>query len=235
MFQLEAALQAWSQRFAHTEAMRGADVEELEQHVRDSLTALTSHGLSEEEAFLIATRRVGPTESITQEFGKVNGGHIWGHRLFWMLAGFLFFYVCQLTISSVALLSQALTAFGGGSGAMIGYVSIGVTACCWLVLAIGLTRCSGIRQNPTASGGESSRRSGLVVGVGMAFVIVVAAMVKFGSQMAIASAVPSAEFHQSMLISAWAKEIFALLIPIAFLFVMLVIRVKMRELTAIER
>src|SRR4051812_32593541 len=91
MFQLEHELQEWTNHFCQMEAMRSSDIEELEQHVRDSIAVLTTKGLSEEEAFLIATHRVGQSGQVGREFGKVNGGHVWRQRVFWMIAGVLFF------------------------------------------------------------------------------------------------------------------------------------------------
>ena len=69
MFDVEQQLEDWRTRFTRTEAMRGNDIEELEQHVRDSITTLMSKGLNAEEAFLIATRRVGFPAALDREFG----------------------------------------------------------------------------------------------------------------------------------------------------------------------
>jgi len=44
----------------------------MEVHVRDSILRLQSQGLSAEESFLIAVRRVGSVEKLEPEFGKAN-------------------------------------------------------------------------------------------------------------------------------------------------------------------
>jgi len=81
MFELDHAIEDWKQRFAQLDSVRGPDVEELEQHVRDSVVELTSKGLTEEEAFLIATRRVGAPSAVAREFEKVQPGYAWARRV----------------------------------------------------------------------------------------------------------------------------------------------------------
>jgi hypothetical protein len=81
MFELDHAIEDWKHRFAQLDSVRGPDVEELEQHVRDSVVALTSKGLTEEEAFLIATRRVGAPSEVGREYEKVQPGYAWARRV----------------------------------------------------------------------------------------------------------------------------------------------------------
>ncbi len=95
MFELEYELQEWKKCIEQMETTHIHDAEELEQHLRDSISDLKGIGLSEYESFLIATHRVGEPDTIGREFGKVNGGHVWGQRMFWMLSGFLFFEIFQ--------------------------------------------------------------------------------------------------------------------------------------------
>ena len=96
MFDLEHELREWAKRFGRLEVMCNTDVEELEQHVRDSIVRLTSKGLTEEEAFLIASRRVGEPIAVGQEFGKVNGGYAWARRVFSMPAGLVVFMIANI-------------------------------------------------------------------------------------------------------------------------------------------
>ncbi len=44
-------------------------------------------GLSTEEAFIVASRRIGTDNKLEKEFGKVNGGAVWVDRILWMLIG----------------------------------------------------------------------------------------------------------------------------------------------------
>lgn len=53
------------------------DVEELEAHLIDEIEGLRERGLSESEAFIIATRRIGETHSLSREYFKVNVNRLW--------------------------------------------------------------------------------------------------------------------------------------------------------------
>lgn len=228
MFELESALRDWTARFDRTEAMRRSDIEELEQHVRDSLAVLTASGLSEEEAFLIATHRVGPAVKIEREFHKANGSHVWGRRMLWMLSGYLLFTVSQLTISAIATFSQAIIAFVGGSGTTIGYAAIAVTAFCWLALAVWICRYSGMQYREHASDGDASKSRSLLIPIGLAALIVATTLLKFGSQVVVVRLTPTEAFAQSISIYAYANALFALLLPIVCVVSMLIIRARMR-------
>ncbi len=71
-FDLNIALRRWLENLAQSPQFRPADLAELESHVLDSVNQLQTQGLSSEESFLIATRRVGPAEKLEPEFAKVN-------------------------------------------------------------------------------------------------------------------------------------------------------------------
>lgn len=86
-FDLNHAIQSWRQYLSRSPSYRAENLEELESHLRDSVTTLERRGLSDEEAFLIATRRVGPSRALEPEFAKVNGKEVWLGRLLWMLLG----------------------------------------------------------------------------------------------------------------------------------------------------
>ena len=234
MFQLEHELRKWTSRIDRLESMRDCDIEELEQHVRDSITELTPKGLTEEEAFLVATHRVGEPIAVGREFGKVNGDHAWARRVFWMLAGFLFFEVCQMAITAVAGFGQVLAALVGGDGTVMGYVSVGITALCWLGLAIGFYRRTATQNDGYFVGRFLSQAPGRVLGIGVVLIVVLTTLTKLGSQITVTSMTPIGEIGEAALIAAWAHTLFTLLIPLTFLWVMMSIRVSMRDAVAAE-
>ena len=88
-FDLNDAIRRWHRSLSESPAFRADDLEELESHARGSVATLVASGLSEEEAFFVATRRMGNAESLREEFAKVNSGHLWLHRALWMLGGIL--------------------------------------------------------------------------------------------------------------------------------------------------
>lgn len=87
-FDLNQIIQQWRENLAASPAFRSENLNELESHLRDSITTLQTRGLAAEEAFLIATRRIGQGSLLEREFGKVNGSAIWLDRFFWMLIGY---------------------------------------------------------------------------------------------------------------------------------------------------
>jgi hypothetical protein len=88
-FDLNGAIQQWRENLAEAPAFRRENLNELESNLRDSIAALHAKGLSGEEAFWVATRRVGPGSRLESEFSKVNGSALWLDRLLWMLLGYL--------------------------------------------------------------------------------------------------------------------------------------------------
>jgi hypothetical protein len=74
-FDLSDAIQRWRQNLAQSAAFHSADLDELEGHLRDAISALQASGLSSEESFLIASRRIGTRHTLESEFGKINARH----------------------------------------------------------------------------------------------------------------------------------------------------------------
>jgi len=94
-FDLNLAIRRWREDLARSAAIRCENLNELESHLRDSIDQLRTPQfsverlrtpqLSDEEAFLIATRRVGNTQRLEEEFGKVNAAAVWFDRCLWVL------------------------------------------------------------------------------------------------------------------------------------------------------
>ena len=86
-FNLNRALQNWRDELSQSPVFGGENMDELESHLRDSVALLQTTGLSAEEAFTIAVRRIGKEDSLENEYGKINAQAVWVDRLFWMLIG----------------------------------------------------------------------------------------------------------------------------------------------------
>ena len=86
-FDLNKAIQHWRDDLAQSPAFRDENLCELESHLRDSIATLRAHGLSAEEALVVAIKRIGRDGSIENEFKKVNAGKVWLDRVLWMLIG----------------------------------------------------------------------------------------------------------------------------------------------------
>jgi hypothetical protein len=107
-FDLNLAIQHWRETLAQSPAFRSENLNELESHLRDSVASLQTRGLSEEEAFLIASRRIGDGKQLENEFGKINRRAMWADRVLWMLVGFQFWrFVFDIVDAVMPALARA--------------------------------------------------------------------------------------------------------------------------------
>src|SRR4051812_6191059 len=74
---LDTDIAAWRAQVTRTGAVTAADADELEGHLRDEISALEAAGLAEDEAFLIAVKRVGRVDRLTAEFAREHGERLW--------------------------------------------------------------------------------------------------------------------------------------------------------------
>lgn len=92
-FNLKQALLNWREALGASPAIPAPTLDELETHLLGSLEALRAKGLSEEEAFYVAARRVGPVATLSREFAKINALSVWSDRALWALLGMLFLLI----------------------------------------------------------------------------------------------------------------------------------------------
>src|SRR5215203_3286068 len=74
---LEEQIEQWRSYLRRRQAIRPVDVEELEDHLRGEVTALRGAGLSENEAFLVAVKRMGSLDAISNEFAREHSERLW--------------------------------------------------------------------------------------------------------------------------------------------------------------
>jgi hypothetical protein len=108
-FDLNQALHHWRENLGRSPAFHGDNLAELESHLAESVAALQARGLSAEEAFWVATQRVGPDHRVAAEFAKINGGAVWLDRVLWMLVGIQLWGVVS---NCLAAFAPALLALG---------------------------------------------------------------------------------------------------------------------------
>lgn len=113
-FDLNRAIQSWREGLAQAPAIRSENLEELEAHLRDAVALLEARGLSPDEAFLVAVRRLGASCALELEYGKVNNQAIWLDRLFWMLVGYQAWYMISSLIGSISRNTLFLGLNGAG-------------------------------------------------------------------------------------------------------------------------
>ncbi len=74
---LEAQIDAWRRHLTGRTAIAAGDVVELEAHLRDQVDALTESGLTGEEAFLVAIRRIGALDDLSREYAREHSDRLW--------------------------------------------------------------------------------------------------------------------------------------------------------------
>jgi hypothetical protein len=74
---LDSEIAEWRAFVGQGPAVDGRDVEELEDHLRGQIADLTAAGLAADEAFLIAVKRIGRLDELSQEFAHEHSGRLW--------------------------------------------------------------------------------------------------------------------------------------------------------------
>jgi len=74
---LEEQIAQWRAYVRRRQGLHGPDVEELEGHLRDQLAALTDAGLTGDEAFLVAVKRMGNLDVLSREFASEHSERLW--------------------------------------------------------------------------------------------------------------------------------------------------------------
>ena len=74
---LEEQIDGWRSYLRHRQAVRAVDVAELEDHLREQITVLMGAGLSPDEAFLVAVKRMGNLDALSREFALEHSDRLW--------------------------------------------------------------------------------------------------------------------------------------------------------------
>ena len=74
---LEEQIGQWRAYLRRRRALDARDVEELETHLRDQVGALIQAGLAEDEAFLVAVKRMGSLDALSREFAREHSERLW--------------------------------------------------------------------------------------------------------------------------------------------------------------
>lgn len=77
MESLDSRVTEWRAAVLRGPAMSEADADELEGHLREQVADLETAGLSGEEAFLIAMRRLGKVDELTAEYAREHSDRLW--------------------------------------------------------------------------------------------------------------------------------------------------------------
>ncbi len=71
----------WREYVQHHRAISGADVDGMEDRLRKQISTLETAGLSGDEAFLVAVKRMGSTDAISGDFAREHSARLWKQLL----------------------------------------------------------------------------------------------------------------------------------------------------------
>jgi hypothetical protein len=74
---LEQQIEAWRAHLRKSHTITSQDAAELEDHLREQVASLGADGLSEDEAFLVAVKRLGAIDALTREFAREHSDRLW--------------------------------------------------------------------------------------------------------------------------------------------------------------
>jgi len=74
---LDEQIAQWRAYLRRRRPIDAPDLEELETHLRDQVGALTQAGLAEDEAFLVAVKRMGSLDALSREFAREHSERLW--------------------------------------------------------------------------------------------------------------------------------------------------------------
>ena len=74
---LEEQIAQWREYLRRRQAFHGPDVEELEAICAISSRRSTEAGLAEDEAFLVAVKRMGSLDALSREFAREHSERLW--------------------------------------------------------------------------------------------------------------------------------------------------------------
>ena len=132
MFELEKSILEWKLAFQKRCSVDEASIEELESHLRESVAELSRKGLSEEEGFIVAMKRLGNAPALDAEFQKNSPLGVNQERLIWMFSGYLGITLCG--ILSTAIISSLATGmlYAGWASSLTGFVATLIEILFWI-------------------------------------------------------------------------------------------------------
>jgi len=74
---LEEQIDQWRSYLRRRQAIHSVDVAELEDHLREQIAVLKNAGLTADEAFLVAVKRMGDLDALSREFAREHSERLW--------------------------------------------------------------------------------------------------------------------------------------------------------------
>lgn len=74
---IEAEIREWRTYLLRRRTIHHVDVDELEDHLRSQMAELRAAGLSSDESFLVAIKRLGGVNELSREFARERSSQLW--------------------------------------------------------------------------------------------------------------------------------------------------------------
>ena len=74
---MEARIREWRSYLLRRRTIHNVDVDELEDHLRSEISDLGAAGLSGDESFLVAIKRIGGVNELSREFARERSSRLW--------------------------------------------------------------------------------------------------------------------------------------------------------------
>jgi hypothetical protein len=131
MESVETQIAEWRANVAKAPAVKGRDVAELEDHLRNEIEELCAVGLASDEAFLVAVKRMGELDAVSREFAREHSGRLWKQ---------LFEREEEATLLGAGWLDALVLAFGAAVAIQVARLTAGFPADepTWLERNLGL-------------------------------------------------------------------------------------------------
>ncbi|MCC6511735.1 MAG: hypothetical protein IT423_21725 [Pirellulaceae bacterium] len=140
MFELGNAILQWRRSFQQNCSLNDDRIDELESHLRESISELNRKGLSEEESFVVAMKRLGYAHTLDAEYQKNNLLGVSQERLAWMLLGYLGVTICGILSSAIISSLSTGMAYAGAGATATGVVVTLVQILFWTAVLLLLLR-----------------------------------------------------------------------------------------------
>jgi len=126
MFDLNEQIIKWRSNLAQSQTLGSSDIDELESHLREEIESLKCLKLSDEEAFLVSTYRLGDTARLSDEYAKINRGKRFRQNVSWMITGILTYLLATHFTTAISKDCVLLAANSGITGhRSLGFIGFG--------------------------------------------------------------------------------------------------------------
>ena len=234
MFDLNEQIEKWRTSLMEKQTLGKSDIDELETHLREEIEQLGAAKLSEEEAFSIAAHRLGDTNALAGEFEKVNTSFIWRNRLFWMASGMLAYLMAKCLAGAVGNGVVLVARMCGLKGYAVGLLGSAAGALSFaVILLLTYIVCKTKRKTLNFGRLASDLRGKITLMTCLIVLLVVIGTAQFLFSALLCRITNAEEVGRIMLISAYLRFAFPILLPVALMAVM--IKLRSNDLHTVSR